>query len=301
MRHQRRPAEVELAMQINLRKAMFVLPNLFTVSSIFLGFYALTLCAGDATPVQLYQAALAIFFAMFFDAFDGRVARMTRTQSEFGVELDSLADVVSFGAAPALLVYKWALAPLGLAGLFVAFSYAACGALRLARFNVLANRGDKSSSRFFVGLPIPLAAGAIVALVIAHYRAFGSTTDAATRVPVALVVLLLGFLMVSTVRYRTFKDVHVSPKSLVVFAFLVVAGLAIGFVTQRASFVLVVYMAAYIAMGIAEAIVSKGRSAAERMARLPPSVRAEIEADEALEPDDEDVDDEDKVESDEYI
>ncbi|HUL59171.1 MAG TPA: CDP-diacylglycerol--serine O-phosphatidyltransferase [Anaeromyxobacteraceae bacterium] len=287
-------------MQINLRKAMFVLPNLFTVSSIFLGFYALTLCAGDATPAQLYQAALAIFFAMFFDAFDGRVARMTKTQSDFGVQLDSLADVVSFGAAPALLVYKWALAPLGFVGLFVSFSFAACGALRLARFNVLAQRGDKSSSRFFVGLPIPLAAGAIVALVIAHYKAFQTTADAATRAPVALVVVLLSFLMVSTIRYRTFKDIHVSPRSLVVFAFLVVVGFVLGFET-RASFVLVVYMAAYIAMGIAEAVVSKSRSAREMMARLPPRVRAEIEADEALEPDDDDVEGETKPESDEYI
>src|SRR5512136_3184853 len=161
-------------MQINLRKAMFVPPNLFTVSSIFLGFYSMTLSAGDPSPAQLYRAALAIFFAIFFDMFDGRVARMTRTQSDFGVQLDSLADVVSFGAAPALLVYKWALAPMGFLGLFVSFSFAACGALRLARFNVLAARGDKGSSRFFVGLPIPLAAGTIVALVIAHYRQFGS-------------------------------------------------------------------------------------------------------------------------------
>src|SRR6266536_4696863 len=150
-------------MQINLRKAMFVLPNLFTCSSIFLGFYAMTLCAGDASPAQLNQAALSIFFAIFFDAFDGRVARMTKTQSDFGVELDSLADVISFGAAPALLVYKWALAPLGFLGLFVSFAFAACGALRLARFNVLAARGDKGSSSYFVGLPIPLAAGTIVA------------------------------------------------------------------------------------------------------------------------------------------
>src|SRR6188768_3321739 len=106
---------------MKLRKLMFVLPNLFTLTSIFCGFYALTLCAGEATPQQLYQAALAIFFAMFFDAFDGRVARMTKTQSDFGVQLDSLADVISFGAAPALLVYKWALSPLGFAGLFIAF------------------------------------------------------------------------------------------------------------------------------------------------------------------------------------
>jgi CDP-diacylglycerol---serine O-phosphatidyltransferase len=289
-------------MQINLRKAMFVLPNLFTVSSIFLGFYALVLCAGDATPEQLYQAALAIFFAIFFDGFDGRVARMTKTQSDFGVQLDSLADVISFGAAPALLVYKWALAPLGFVGIFVAFAFAACGALRLARFNVLAARGAKGSSRFFVGLPIPLAAGAIVALVIAHYRQFGSTTNPATRVPVAIVVLALSFLMVSTIRYRTFKDLHLSTKNLAFFLFLSVAGIAVGIAT-RASFVLVVYMAAYIAMGIAESVIARARPARDE-SRLPAAVRAELAADEALDPDPEDVEGEaesDKDEQDEYI
>jgi CDP-diacylglycerol--serine O-phosphatidyltransferase len=268
------------------------------VSSILLGFYALTLCAGEATPLQLYQAALAIFFAMFFDAFDGRVARMTRTQSDFGVQLDSLADVMSFGAAPALLVYKWALAPLGFIGFFVAFSFAACGALRLARFNVLAARGDKGSSRFFVGLPIPLAAGTLVALVIAHYREFGSETAAATRVPVLLVVALLAFLMVSTVRYRTFKDVHLSARSLTVFAFLSLAGVAVGIAT-RASFVLVVYTAAYITLGIAESLFARTRPAPDKAA-LPPELRAELEADEALEVEPEDVE-ADKRQQDEYI
>src|SRR5512134_1095300 len=238
-------------MQINLRKAMFVLPNLFTVSSILLGFYAMTLCAGDPSPAQLNQAALAIFFAIFFDAFDGRVARMTKTQSDFGVQLDSLADVISFGAAPALLVYKWALAPLGFLGFFLSFAFAACGALRLARFNVLAQRGDKGSSRFFVGLPIPLAAGAIVALVIAHHRAVGGITDDSIRAAIAGFVALLAFLMVSTIRYRTFKDAHLSGKSLLIFAFLVMAGVAVA-VATRPAFVLVVYMAAYMAMGPAE-------------------------------------------------
>jgi CDP-diacylglycerol--serine O-phosphatidyltransferase len=285
-------------MQINLRKAMFVLPNLFTVGSILLGFYALVLCAGDPTPTQLYQAALAIFFAMFFDAFDGRVARMTKTQSDFGVQLDSLADVVSFGAAPALLVYKWALAPLGFAGFFVAFAYLACGALRLARFNVLAARGDdKGGGRFFVGLPIPLAAGTIVAVVIAHYRHFRAATDAATHVPVAVVVALLAFLMVSTIKYRTFKDMHLSPRSLTVFGFLCAAGFAIGAVT-RASFVLVVYTGAYIVLGIAEAIAARANPALDP-ARLPPSVRAQIEEDDALEPEDDDLGP-DKRERDEY-
>ncbi len=285
-------------MQINLRKAMFVLPNLFTCSSIFLGFYAMTLCAGDASPAELNQAALAIFFGIFFDAFDGRVARMTKTQSDFGVELDSLADVISFGAAPALLVYKWALAPLGFVGFFLSFSFAACGALRLARFNVLAQRGDKGSSRFFVGLPIPLAAGTLVSLVIAHYRAFGSITGASTRVPSAVVVGLLAFLMVSPVRDRTFKDVHLSPKSLTVFGLLCVGGLAVDIVT-RASFVMVVYMGAYIVMGVAEWVISRGRPE-PTVAALPPALRAEIEADPALEPDDDDVESKEE-EGDEYI
>lgn len=282
-------------MQINLRKAMFVLPNLFTVSSIFLGFYSMTLSAGEPTPEQLYRSALAVFFAIFFDMFDGRVARMTKTQSDFGMQLDSLADVISFGAAPALLVYKWALAPLGFLGFFLSFAFAACGALRLARFNVLAARGDKASHRFFVGLPIPLAAGAIVSLVIAHFRQFGSSTDAATQVPIAAVVALLAFLMVSRIRYRTFKDVHFSPRSLAVFAFAVLAGVAVGIAT-RASFVLVVYMGAYIVMGLAESLFFRKRIATQP---LPAKIRKEIESDEALEADDDDV--EAEAEADEYI
>jgi CDP-diacylglycerol--serine O-phosphatidyltransferase len=281
---------------------MFVLPNLFTISSVFLGFYSMTLSAGDATPADLNQAALAIFFALFFDAFDGRVARMTKTQSDFGVELDSLADVISFGAAPALLVYKWALAPLGFLGFFLSFAFAACGALRLARFNVLAHRGDKGSSRFFVGLPIPLAAGALSVLVIAHYRASGEVAEGATRTVAAVLVALLSFLMVSTVRYRTFKDVHLSRRSAAVFAFLCLAGLAVG-VATRASFVIPVYMAAYIAMGLGETLFSARRPAP--VAALPPEVRAELEADEALEvedaEEDEDLEDEAKDRRDEYV
>jgi CDP-diacylglycerol--serine O-phosphatidyltransferase len=285
-------------MQINIRKAMFVLPNLFTVSSIFLGFYAMTLCAGDPSPAQLNQAALAIFFAIFFDAFDGRVARMTKTQSDFGVQLDSLADVISFGAAPALLLYKWALAPLGFLGFFLSFAFAACGALRLARFNVLAQRGDKGSSRFFVGLPIPLAAGAVVALVIAHYRTVGGITDDSMRVAIATFVGLLSFLMVSTIRYRTFKDVHLSGRSLAIFAFLVMAGVVVGFFT-RPAFVLVVYMAAYMAMGPAEWLLSLRRP--HPHAPLPPQVARELAEDEALEADEEEDEPEPPVKNEEDI
>jgi CDP-diacylglycerol--serine O-phosphatidyltransferase len=285
-------------MQINLRKAMFVLPNLFTISSIFLGLYSMTLSGTDATPAQLHQAALAIFFAIFFDAFDGRVARMTKTQSEFGVQLDSLADVISFGAAPALLVYRWALAPLGFVGFFLCFAFAACGALRLARFNVLAQRGDKGGGRFFVGLPIPLAAGALASFAIAHYRAVGALTEQSTRIGIAVLVALLSFLMVSTVRYRTFKDVRFSPKSLAAFACLCLAGFLVGLAT-RASYVIPIFMAAYICMGLAESLLGARRP--HTPAQLPPSVRAQLEADEALEVEDEDLEVEGKRTGDEYV
>src|SRR5258708_7195074 len=152
--------------RVNLRKLMFVVPNLFTVSSIFCGVYSITLSAGEPTRDTFYRAAVAIFFGSFFDAFAGRVARLARTQSEFGVELDSLADVVTFGVAPAILVYKWALAGMGLFGIVICSIYAACGAIRLARFNVLAH-AESGTPRYFVGLPIPLAAGMLGALVLA--------------------------------------------------------------------------------------------------------------------------------------
>ncbi|NVJ27042.1 MULTISPECIES: CDP-diacylglycerol--serine O-phosphatidyltransferase [Myxococcus] len=241
---------------MKLRKLMFVLPNLFTVTSIFCGFYAITLCTGEAGPVQLYQAALAIFFAMFFDGVDGRVARLTKTQSDFGVQLDSLADVVSFGAAPALLVYKWALAPLGFAGLFISFAFAACGALRLARFNVLAARNPHGGGgRFFVGLPIPLAAGMLVSVIISHHAASrGAPLHEAAYVPVAVAVVGLSLLMVSTVRYRTFKDTHPSRKSAAVFTLMVVGGVAIA--TQyHPAWLLVAFCGAYLALGLVESAV----------------------------------------------
>lgn len=234
-------------------KLMFVLPNLFTVSSIFCGFYALTLCAGEASPRALHQAALAIFFGIFFDGFDGRVARLTRTQSAFGVELDSLADVITFGVAPGMLAYKWALEPLGLLGIFVGFAFASCGALRLARFNVIAQRSSEGGGgRFFVGLPIPIAAAMFVSLVFTHHAVSGGAPlEPRFAVPVAVAVLVLSLLMVSTIRYRTFKDLKLSPKSVAVFAAFLVTGVVVA--TQlHPAWVLVVYFACYLAFGLVE-------------------------------------------------
>ncbi len=265
-------------------KLMFVLPNLFTASSIFCGFYALTLCAGPATPRDLYMAAISILFAMFFDGIDGRVARLTKTQSDFGVELDSLADVMSFGMAPALLVYKWALAPLGFTGIFLAFAFATCGALRLARFNVMAHRKVPGSSRFFTGLPIPLAAGMLISLVIAHHRA--GLEDVVATVPVAVLVAVLAFLMVSNVRYRTFKDVRPSRKTLMMMFAVVAFGVVVA-TKVRPSFVPVTFFSAYLFLGMAEEVLFFRRRREEtRAARLAASGAAVVQEEDDDEDDD---------------
>lgn len=239
---------------MKLRDLTFVLPNLFTVSSIFCGFYAITLAGHDATPSQLYQASLAIFFAMFFDGFDGRVARLTKTQSQFGTELDSLADVVAFGAAPALLVYRWALQGLGLPGLLVAFLFAACGALRLARFNVLAQRSPQGgASSFFVGMPIPFAAFGVICMVFAFQNAVGGALPAEARWPVAGVIVFLSLLMVSTVRYRTFKHLKLTPTSATVASVVLGTGVFIALGTHPV-WVLVAYFAMYLVSGLVESV-----------------------------------------------
>lgn len=248
------------------RKWIFVLPNLFTVSSIFCGFFAISRCVDVADPRAHYQAALALLFAMFFDGFDGRVARMTRTQSQFGVELDSLADVISFGVAPAILAWRWALQPLGVTGLWIAFAFVACGALRLARFNVLAQNDGPSSH--FVGLPIPVAAGTLAALVIAHHGAHGAVQlSADARMPLAVLMVVLSALMVSTVRYRTFKQVRFTPRSSVVL----VAVVAFGVLITKAlgpAYLVAAFALAYLAAGALEtAVLLPGRLHAKRMAR----------------------------------
>jgi CDP-diacylglycerol--serine O-phosphatidyltransferase len=227
------------------------LPNLFTVSSIFCGFYAVVLCTEDPSPRQLYRAALSVFFAMFFDMFDGRVARLTRTQSEFGVQLDSLADLVSFGVAPALLLYRWSLSELGLLGLFVAFAYVACGALRLARFNVIAAR-DEGASKYFLGLPIPLAAGTVVALVLVNFP-FEHPVPGGGR-GVAVVAVLLSLLMVSNVHYRTFKDLRPSRKSITL-VFLVLLLLATLSARVKPSAALATLFVGYLAAGLLEEVL----------------------------------------------
>src|SRR5262249_9687330 len=143
---------------VDFRKSFYILPNLFTLSSVLCGFASLTLSASDSSDDNLYLAALAICFGFFFDTFDGRVARLTKTQTDLGRDLDSLADVITFGAAPALLVYKWGLTSFGRLGVVIAGLYVCAGALRLARFNVLSHReqmaGQKKPGKYTLGLSI---------------------------------------------------------------------------------------------------------------------------------------------------
>lgn len=174
---------------------ILVLPSMFTTANLFCGFYSIVRTYNH----DLERASWAIIMAGIFDVLDGRVARITRSQSNFGMEYDSIADVVSFGVAPALLAYIGFLESFGQLGWAGAFFFAACGALRLARFNTMASELPKS---YFIGLPIPAAAYLIAAAVIAYH-----SLHFFYPAPVMLVlVFVLGLLMVSSVRYRSFKD-----------------------------------------------------------------------------------------------
>ncbi len=185
------------------RRGIYLLPNLFTTAALFAGFYAIVKAIGG----DFETAAIAIFVAMIMDGADGRIARMTGTESAFGAEYDSLSDVISFGLAPALVVYQWSLSGLGKLGWLIAFFYAAATALRLARFNTQLGIADK---RYFQGLPCPPAA-AVVAGLVWFASEQGIRGDSIT--PVALVLTAFsGILMVSNVRYYSFKDLDLSGR-----------------------------------------------------------------------------------------
>jgi len=182
------------------RRGIYLLPNLFTTGVLFCGFYAIV----QAMNARYWQTSIAIFVAMVFDWLDGRVARLTRTQSEFGAEYDSLADVVAFGAAPALVMYEWALRPLGRIGWIVAFAYCAATALRLARFNVNIDVVDK---RYFQGLPSPAAAALLAGLVWVVDDFELQRTDW-LNVLACAVTLFAGITMVTNLPFYSFKDVN---------------------------------------------------------------------------------------------
>jgi CDP-diacylglycerol--serine O-phosphatidyltransferase len=183
---------------VKRRRGIYLLPNLFTTAGLFAGFYAIV----AATKNRFDAAAIAIFVAMIMDSLDGRIARLTNTQSDFGKEYDSLSDMVAFGLAPALVMYEWALLGLGKLGWLAAFIYAAGAALRLARFNV---QHAVVNKRYFQGLASPAAAGVLGGMVWVgdDYDLRGSVSIA---ILVTVLTVVVALLMVSNIRYRSFKD-----------------------------------------------------------------------------------------------
>lgn len=198
------------------RRGIYILPNLFTTANLFAGFYAIV----QAMNGNYEYSAIAIFIAMLLDGVDGRVARMTHTQSEFGVEYDSLCDMLSFGAAPALVVYEWALRGMGKLGWIAAFIYCAGAALRLARFNTNVGTVDK---RFFQGLPSPAAASLIAGLVWVM-NDFGWQGEE-LRWEACMLTIFAGLTMISNVPYWSGKDINLRRS----VPFIAVAAIALFF------------------------------------------------------------------------
>lgn len=198
------------------RKGIYILPNLFTLAALFGGFYAIVMAMNG----RFDQAAIGVFCAMVLDSLDGRVARMTNTQSAFGEQMDSLSDMVSFGAAPALIAYVWGLTSLGRWGWIGAFVYCACAALRLARFNVNTTVVDK---RFFQGLPSPAAAALVAGFI--WLMADAGVEGIEVRWITFTLMLYAGLTMVTNVPFYSFKDV--SMKRSVPFAVIVLIALGI--------------------------------------------------------------------------
>lgn len=229
------------------RKGIYILPNLFTVAALFGGFYAIVMAMNG----RFEQAAIGVFCAMVLDSLDGRVARMTNTQSTFGEQMDSLSDMVSFGAAPALIVYEWALTDLGKLGWIAAFVYCACAALRLARFNTNLAVVDK---RFFQGLPSPAAAALVMGFIwVMDSFGFQGGRESNYVFPLWLswtafaFTLYAGLTMVTNVPFYSFKDV--SFKRSVPFIVIVAIALAIALITLHPPIVLFALFCIYGASG----------------------------------------------------
>ncbi|HEY9200336.1 MAG TPA: CDP-diacylglycerol--serine O-phosphatidyltransferase [Gammaproteobacteria bacterium] len=242
------------------RRGIYLLPNIFTTAAMFGGFYAIVASMNG----QFEKAALAIFIAMILDGVDGRVARMTNTQSEFGAQYDSLSDMVSFGIAPALVMYQWSLASMvdlgwqwGKLGWLAAFIYTACAAMRLARFNTQLGVADK---RYFQGLPSPSAAAVVAGLV--WVGANNSVPGADVAFFTLPLMIALGLLMMSNVLYYSFKDVHF--KGRVPFISLVAVVLVLALVAVETSKVLFLGFALYTLSGPVLSLLRKVRKLSKK-------------------------------------
>jgi len=218
----------------NSHRGIYLLPNLLTTAGLFSGFYAIV----GSLKGEFEPAAIAIFVAMIFDGLDGRVARITNTQSAFGAEYDSMADIVSFGVAPALVAFSWGLSSLGKIGWLAAFVFVACAALRLARFNTQVNSADKN---YFQGLASPAAAAVIAATVWTGVEFDINGHD--YNVILAVVTVIIALLMVSNFRYSSFKDIE--WKGRVSFVVILTVVLIFAFVAARPAEVLLTVFVGY--------------------------------------------------------
>lgn len=236
---------------IKIRRRMgvhiYVLPNLLTTGNMFSGFFAIV----QSINGNFLWGAYAIVAAAIFDLLDGRVARMTNSTSKFGAEYDSLSDLISFGMAPGLLLFLWALEPYGRIGWLASFFYVACTALRLARFNVQSGVIEKA---YFQGLPSPMAAGIVASSVLA----FNDLAIDGSRSWILLAMtFLLGFVMVSTFRYRSFKDLDLRHR--LPFRYLVVGVFMFAVVAIRPEVMLFVLFLTYAILGALFGIMRLGR------------------------------------------
>ena len=238
-------------------RGIYLLPNLFTTAALFSGFYAVLAAMND----KFEHAAIAIFVAMIMDGLDGRVARLTNTQTAFGAEYDSLSDMVAFGLAPALVMYVWSLQSLGKLGWMAAFVYTVGAALRLARFNTQIGTADK---RYFQGLPSPAAAAILAASVwVSVDHDFQGETLA---VLACIITIAAGLLMVSNIRYNSFKEVDFKGK--VPFFMVVVVALGFGIVTVQPPVVLFLLFFSYAVSGLVLTLVHLRRRKAKRASAM---------------------------------
>lgn len=224
-------------------KKIYIVPNLMTTANLFCGFYSIIL----ATQKNFVLAAVFILIAAVFDTLDGRVARLAKATSQFGVEYDSLSDLVSFGMAPGLLLYFWELEIFGRFGVLAAFIYTCCGALRLARFNL--NTGVVSKN-YFQGVPSPVAAGSVASFVI--FQNSNDFPNAESMIPLATLAviqaLLLGSLMVSTIPFPSFKEFHWRSRSS--FGILLVAVMTLVFIVLSPEITLFLLNTAYLVISL---------------------------------------------------
>lgn len=235
------------------RRGIYLLPNLFTTAALFTGFYAIV----AAIDNRFEQAAIAIFIAMLLDGIDGRVARMTNTESDFGAQYDSLSDMISFGIGPALVMYGWALSEMGKLGWLVAFIYTAGAALRLARFNTQVGIADKA---YFQGLPSPAAAGIVAGMVWAGETLI-PPSQLVDKVAMGLTIWA-GVLMVSNVRYFSFKTINWKGK--VPFVVLLLFVLVMVMVSTNPPLMLFLVFVIYSVSGIFYTLIHLNRRRRER-------------------------------------